>query len=76
LTEKERKITSKFKYEQFRNKVKSILEESTKPLSWTEIRKDGNFKQKLPNNLWVRKMEEDIGLVREKIKGKMYWKLK
>lgn len=76
MTEKERKIASKLKYEQFRNKVRSILDESSEPLTWTEIRKEGNFKQKYPNNLWVRKMEEDIGLIRERTKGKMYWRLK
>jgi len=75
LTEKERTIASHEKYEEFKNQIKNILANAGEPLTWNEIRIRGNLKQKLPNNLWVRKMEEDIGLIREKIKGKMYWKL-
>lgn len=75
MNKNERKIASLKKYEEFKNRIKEILEDAQKPLTWTEIRTRGNLKQKYPNNLWVRKMEEDIGLIREKIKGKMHWKL-
>ena len=75
MNEKERKIASHEKYEKFKNNIKEILEDAQEPLTWTEIRTRGNLEQKYPNNLWVRKMEEDIGLIRERIKGKMYWKL-
>ena len=75
ISEKERKIASIEKYEEFKNHIKKILAEAGKPLTWSEIKTIGNFKQKVPNNLWVRKVEEDIGLIREKIKGKMHWKL-
>lgn len=75
IKEKERKIASIEKYEEFKNHIKKILVEAGKPLTWSEIKTIGNFKQKFPNNLWVRKMEENIGLIREKIKGKMHWKL-
>jgi len=75
LTEKERKIASHEKYEKFKNQIKVVLANTDEPLTWNEIRIRGNLKQKFPNNLWVRKMEIDIGLIREKNKGKMYWKL-
>lgn len=80
LMEKEgkikRKVSSVDRYEEFKNKVKGILEEARKPLTWTEIKERAGFTQKFPNNVWVRNMEKDIGLVREKIKGRVYWRLK
>jgi len=72
----ERKIISIDSYEKFKKKVKETLEEAGKPLTWTEIKEKAGFTQRFPNNLWVRNMEKDIGLVRERIKGKTYWKLK
>jgi len=52
------------------------LKQAKKPLTWTEIKDKACFKQKVPNNKWVKWMEEDIGLVREKTKeGKTLWRL-
>ena len=63
-------------YEEFRDKIENVLKKEPNGLSWTEIRKKANLYQKFPNNKWVAKLQEDIGLVREKIKGKPIWKLK
>ena len=71
-----RKVASTEEYEEFKGKVKEILEEAGKPLTWTEIKEKAGFTQRFPNNIWVRNMEKDIGLVREKVKGKTYWRLK
>lgn len=63
-------------YGRFCNQVKTILNESNRPMTWTEVREKAKFKQKFPNNKWVRYMEEDIGLVREKTKdGRINWRL-
>jgi hypothetical protein len=62
-------------YEEFKSKVKEALEEAGRPLTWAEVRERA-FTQKFPNNVWVRKMEEDIYLIRERVRGKMYWRLR
>jgi len=63
-------------YEKFRDPIERILKEANEPLTWTEIKERAGFQQRVPNNKWVRWMEEDIGLVREKAKdGKMLWRL-
>lgn len=63
-------------YEKFRDTIKRILEEAKEPLTWTEIKEKASFQQKVPNNKWVKWMEEDIGLVRERTKdGKTLWRL-
>jgi hypothetical protein len=63
-------------YEEFKSRVKEVLEGAGRPLTWAEVRERAGFAQKFPNNVWVRKMEEDIGLMRERVKGKIYWRLK
>lgn len=63
-------------YEKFRAPIERILKQAKKPLTWTEIKEKAGFEQKVPNNKWVKWMEEDIGLVREKTKdGKTLWRL-
>lgn len=41
-------------YEKFRDPIERILREAKKPLTWTEIKEEAGFKQKVPNNKWVR----------------------
>lgn len=63
-------------YEKFRNPIERILKEANGPLTWTEIKERAGFQQRVPNNKWVKWMEEDIGLVRERTKyGKTLWRL-
>ena len=63
-------------YEKFRDPIKRILEEASEPMTWSEIKENVGFQQKVPNNKWVKWMEEDIGLVRERTKdGKTLWRL-
>jgi hypothetical protein len=64
-------------YEDFRDRIRNALATAEHPLTWTEIRASENLPQAYPNNQWVRRMESDIGLVREKDKtGKMFWRLR
>jgi hypothetical protein len=63
-------------YEMFRDPIKMILKDAKKPLTWTEIRVKAGFEQRVPNPRWVKWMEEDIGLIREKTKqGIILWRL-
>lgn len=63
-------------YEDFRDTIKHTLLEAGKPLTWTEVRTIAKLPQAFPNNKWVRRMEDDIGLKREKDKhGVIHWRL-
>ncbi len=63
-------------YENFRDAIKKTLSDAGKPLTWTEIRTTAKLPQSFPNNKWVHRMEEDIGLKREKDKhGVILWQL-
>lgn len=63
-------------YQKFRNAVQRVLKRAKQPLTWTEIKEKAGFEPKVPNNKWVKWMEGDIGLVRERTKqGKTIWRL-
>lgn len=62
-------------YDDFRNSIKNILERHPAGLTWSQIRDKLNYSQKAPNNKWVRKLEQDIGLKRIKRGGDMIWAL-
>lgn len=71
-----RKATAMMIYEEFRDTVKRTLRAAKQPITWTELRTAANLPQALPNNQWVRRMETDIGLKREKDKhGVIHWRL-
>jgi hypothetical protein len=62
-------------YEDFRDKIRQTLQDAG-PLTWTEIRTKSNLPQKFPNNQWVHRMENDIGLERKKdAHGIIHWQL-
>jgi len=67
----------KMSYAQFKEKISTILKTEREGLSWTELRERLRLPQKVPNNLWVKMMEEDIGLLRQPDNrtGKVIWKL-
>ena len=61
-------------YEQFRDRIGGYLLGLGYPITWSEIRENLALPQKFPNNKWVRRMEADIGLKRERDRaGKMMW---
>ena len=64
-------------YDVFKATVEKTLREAGGPLTWTEVKTISGLHQKFPNNKWVRRMEEDIGLVRQKTAGgTTLWRLK
>jgi len=66
----------KMSYEEFRDKVKEVLGRSDRPLTWTEIRTEAALSQMYPNNQWVRRMEQDIKLHRQRDSdGVIHWRL-
>jgi len=69
---------NKMTYEEFRDQIAMLLRSEPKGLSWTEIREKLKLPQKVPNNLWVRLMDRDIGLKRkfDNETGKTMWSLK
>lgn len=67
---------SEMTYEVFRGKVKGVLASAGQPMTWTEVRTRAGLPQLFPNNQWVRHMEADIGLARDKDKsGIIRWRL-
>ena len=52
-------------YEAFRDAIEETLKASG-TLTWTEIRTQAKLPQMFPNNKWVRRMEGDIGLKRNR----------
>lgn len=69
------KKPKKMTYEEFQDSIGKLLKSKKKRMTWTEIRKELNLPQKVPNNLWVRLMERDIGLIREKVGTRTIWGL-
>ena len=62
-------------YEHFRDRVESTLKSAERGLTWTEVRTSAKFPQKLPNNQWVKRLEGEIGLTREREQGVVMWRL-
>jgi len=63
-------------YEKFKIQIEAVLKAEPAGLTWTEIKTKLGLPQRAPNNLWVRMMEKDIGLIREKGQKGTIWKLK
>src|SRR2546422_9938050 len=68
----------KMTYNEFRDAITGVLKSSPNGLSWTKIKEKLGLPQKVPNNLWVRTMENDVGLLRalDQNSGKTIWRLK
>lgn len=62
-------------YEEFKDKIKRLLREENTGLSWEEISAKLKLFQKVPNNIWVRRLTKEIGLQRKRINKKLIWKL-
>lgn len=64
-------------YEHFRDTIHAALRDADGPLTWTELRTAKRLPQAFPNNRWVHKMEEDIGLQRQRDShGIIRWSLR
>jgi hypothetical protein len=63
-------------YEDFSKAIAKTLRAAGGPLTWTEVRTSAGLPQAFPNNKWVRKMETDIGLKRQRDEhGIIHWQL-
>lgn len=63
-------------YDDFREKIASVLQGAGGPLTWTEIRTVAGLPQLFPNNQWVHRLEKDIGLHRSRDAGGIiHWQL-
>jgi hypothetical protein len=63
-------------YEAFRDAVREVLAKAAQGLTWTEVRTHAGLPQAFPNNKWVRRMEDDIHLMRVRDShGILHWEL-
>lgn len=70
------KKKKKMPYEIFRSRISEVLRQAGRPLTWTEIRTIATLPQAFPNNQWVHRMEQDIGLIRTRESdGSVHWTL-
>lgn len=60
-------------FEEFKKSIKNILERHPAGLTWSQIRDKLNLPQKYPNNKWVRKLEQEIGLRRIRKGSELFW---
>lgn len=66
----------KLSYETFRDRIEKTLREAQGKLTWTEIRTTAKLPQAFPNNQWVHRLEQDIGLQRQRdTHGIIHWML-
>lgn len=64
-------------YDDFRAKVAKVLTGAEQPQTWTEVRTKAGLPQRFPNNQWVRRLEADIGLHRQRdAHGIIHWQIK
>lgn len=62
-------------YEDFKKAIKQVLTENSKGHTWTQIKKKIGLKQTVPNNKWVKQLEKEIKLKRERKEGVITWKI-
>lgn len=60
-------------YEVFKSKIINLLKENVSGLTWTKIQQILDLPQTVPNNIWVRRLESETGLRREKDSGDIFW---
>jgi len=60
-------------YEEFKNKVKELLDNQESGMTWQNIKNKLNLPQNVPNNSWVKRLESDINLKRRRNGALTYW---
>lgn len=67
--------TKPMPYEEFRDKIAAALPVGAQR-TWTELRTAAGLPQLFPNNQWVRRLETDIGLQRDRrADGIILWQI-
>ncbi len=69
------KKSSEPSYQDFKTKISELLREKSQGLTWNEIKEKLKLEIKVPNNRWVRKLEDDVSLRRMNYNGQKYWYL-
>lgn len=69
-------IATKMSYNEFRDKIRDSLLYNDKGMTWTELRNKLKLEQIVPNNKWVRQMENEIGLIRTKEIRGIVWRIR
>lgn len=62
-------------YDAFRDRIRAELAVHPEGFSWPELRDRLRLPQKVPNNVWVRRLEHDIKLLRLKEPSGTRWRL-
>ena len=62
-------------YEEFKQRVLEGLKGEDDGLTWGELRKKQGLKQARPFHDWVRALEKDIGLIRQRKGTQIYWSI-
>jgi uncharacterized protein YeaO (DUF488 family) len=60
-------------YETFKSKIIELLTKTQTGLTWTAIQEKLGLPQKVPNNRWVRQLENETGLSRRKDSRDTFW---
>jgi bifunctional DNA-binding transcriptional regulator/antitoxin component of YhaV-PrlF toxin-antitoxin module len=76
VEDEEREKGKKMSYDEFKKKIEEVLKIESEGLTWTGIKEKAKLQQKVPNNMWVKMMESEIGLVREKRERRTIWRLR
>ena len=72
---KSKPLEPKMPYSEFRDKIKNALEHRDNGMTWTELKELLELEQVVPNNKWVRQLEEDIGLRRIRDTNGVIWRM-
>ena len=62
-------------YEEFREAVYQGLKGESEGLTWSQLREKQGMKQARPFHDWVRELEKDIGLIRQRKGTQIIWRL-
>jgi len=60
-------------YEVFKSKIVNLLKEHSTVMTWGKIAQVLDLPQTVPNNKWVRRLESETGLRREKDGSDTFW---
>ena len=65
------------RYDEFREAVRNGLRESSDGMTWKELREELELPYSRPCQSWIHRLEEDIGLVRRRRRGRaLIWELR
>ena len=64
-------------YIEFKNRIRSFLMENSSGATWKELKEALDLPYKTPCPTWIKKLEADIGLLRERGQSKaLNWRIK